>query len=107
MHPARALARTSSALERASAPAGPSAPRYGRLATGFAAVLRARSQQIEDVLRPFAMGSANDFYCRPDIPPKKLANAARTWVNVKPEDVIGLIDCTLFGSAKDCVLFTA
>ena len=49
---------------------------------------------------------SSDVYIAPDIPPKKLSNAiSKTKVSAE-EEVIGLIDCTVFGSAKDCLLFT-
>src|SRR5262249_32038345 len=47
----------------------------------------------------------SDFYVTPNIPGKKLANA-RIACNVpQDEQILALIDCTVFGSAKDCILF--
>ncbi len=45
------------------------------------------------------------LYIDPDIPPKKIANARITTQIPSDERVLGLIDCTLFGSAKNCILF--
>jgi len=45
------------------------------------------------------------LFVTPDIPRKKLANA-RSACKVGPQErIIGLIDCTVFGSAKNCLLF--
>jgi hypothetical protein len=41
----------------------------------------------------------------PDIPPSKLANARASCGITEDTRVVGLIDITVFGSAKDCMLF--
>jgi hypothetical protein len=52
---------------------------------------------------------ANDsqyrFYLAPSIPPNKLANATAKACVPVDEKVLGLIDCTIFGSASDCLIF--
>jgi hypothetical protein len=45
------------------------------------------------------------LYLAPEIPPNKLTNAC-TITNTPPERGLALIDCTVFGSAKNCLLFT-
>lgn len=50
------------------------------------------------------------FRCIPDIPEKKLSNAMASYGSqggIRPEDVLVLCDCTLFGSAKEGFLLTA
>jgi len=48
------------------------------------------------------------WYRQPDIPPKKLKNAISTYANsITPEQVLGLADGTLFGSAKEGCLLTS
>jgi hypothetical protein len=47
----------------------------------------------------------NGVYLDPGIPPKKLTNAFQS-CGIPPETtVIGLIDTTVLGSAKDCIVF--
>ena len=47
----------------------------------------------------------NGLFAEPDIPPEKLANA-RARCGVPPfERILGMIDCTVFGSAENCLLF--
>ena len=46
-----------------------------------------------------------DFHIAPKIPADKLANARASAAVPKQEGVVALIDCTLFGSAKDCLVF--
>lgn len=46
-----------------------------------------------------------DLYVAPGIPRDKLMNAREKCAVPEGEHILGLIDCTLFGSAKDCVLF--
>jgi hypothetical protein len=45
------------------------------------------------------------LYLAPSIPPKKLANATMKACVPADEKVLGLIDCTIFGSASDCLVF--
>ena len=50
------------------------------------------------------------FRCIPDIPEKKLSNAMASYGaqgGIRPDDVLVLCDCTLFGSAKEGFLLTA
>ena len=42
----------------------------------------------------------------PGIPPKKVSNAISKNTYFGTDPIIGLIDCTVFGSAKDNVMFT-
>jgi len=49
----------------------------------------------------------NQWYCSPDIPQKKLDRAIRKYASgVKFEDVLALLDGTVFGSAQMGVLLT-
>jgi TIR domain-containing protein len=45
------------------------------------------------------------LYVDPEIPPEKLANATRSSGVPPTEHILGLIDCTVFGSSKNCLLF--
>ncbi len=45
------------------------------------------------------------FYFAPDIPPAKLKKARQSCEVAENDETIALIDCTLFGSANDCVMF--
>ena len=45
------------------------------------------------------------LYVLPDIPPRKLNNARRQSKVPTAEKIFGLIDCTVFGSAKNGILF--
>ena len=54
------------------------------------------------VLRKFT--SAPALYIHPDIPSDKLANASAK-CKVVSSDILALLDNTVFGSAKDCLLF--
>jgi len=47
----------------------------------------------------------NGFYLAPDIPPKKLANARLACAVPQGEEVLGVLDCTSFGSAKKGMVF--
>ena len=46
------------------------------------------------------------FYRLTNVPDRKLAGATQSCKLGKGEYILALIDCTLFGSASDCVLFT-
>lgn len=48
---------------------------------------------------------ADGFYVAPDIPDKKLQNASAACQLPADERVLGLIDATRFGNAKNCLLF--
>lgn len=45
------------------------------------------------------------LYVSPNIPAKKLSNATAKAQVPPDETILGLIDCTVFGSANDCLLF--
>jgi hypothetical protein len=47
----------------------------------------------------------SELYLAPSIPPKKLANATTKACVPADEKVLGLIDCTIFGSASSCLVF--
>lgn len=49
---------------------------------------------------------ASDLYVAPEIPQKKLVNARRVCEVSDDEEIVGLLDCTLFGAATDCVLWS-
>jgi actin-like ATPase involved in cell morphogenesis len=55
---------------------------------------------IISILRKFP-----NIFVYPKIPEKKLANARRSCNVPAFEPILGLIDCTTFGSANNCVLF--
>ncbi len=46
------------------------------------------------------------YYHAPDIPERKLENARTSCRIPGDKRILGLVDCTMFGSAKDCVVFT-
>jgi hypothetical protein len=47
----------------------------------------------------------SSLYVSPNIPPKKLTNATSKAQVPADEKVLGLIDCTVFGSASDSLVF--
>jgi hypothetical protein len=47
----------------------------------------------------------SELYLAPSIPPKKLANATTKACVPADEKVLGLIDCTILGSASSCLVF--
>jgi hypothetical protein len=51
-------------------------------------------------------GKEDDLHVKPDIPAKKVRNATRSCKVPSNETIIGLIDCTVFGSAKNALVFT-
>jgi hypothetical protein len=57
--------------------------------------------RVAQVLKPFE----SEIHLAPNIPPKKLANATRAARVPVDEPVLGLIDCSLFGSAFRCLVF--
>jgi ATP-dependent 26S proteasome regulatory subunit len=61
------------------------------------------STVIEKALGRFR--TAPDFFSAPNIPPEKLANAANELQLQDLDSVHALIDCTFWGSAKDCIAF--
>ena len=62
-------------------------------------------QVVLAILQKF--GPASDFYISPKIPVDKLLNAREKCGVDSGRKILALLDCTLFGSAKDCVLFDA
>ena len=64
---------------------------------------------IESIIRENINKLKNDYtniYVSPDIPPKKLDNAVAAYArDVQPGYVLALYDQTVFGSAKDGILF--
>jgi hypothetical protein len=61
--------------------------------------------QILAVLRGFQ--PQDGFHVYPKIPERKLKNAVERCRVHPMENVLALIDCTVFGSAKNCVLITS
>ncbi|MEW6350472.1 MAG: hypothetical protein AB1646_15520 [Thermodesulfobacteriota bacterium] len=58
---------------------------------------------IKDALKKSVTGGG--IYLAPEIPPAKLKNARQSCEVADDDETIALIDCTLFGSASDCVMF--
>ncbi len=65
--------------------------------------VRLRPEVLQESLRPFVQLSS--LYLAPSIPDKKLRNARKFCEVPDEEEVLALIDCTVFGSASDAVLF--
>jgi len=65
--------------------------------------VRLHAELLHEVLRPF--GQLASVYMLPNIPDKKLRNARKFCEVPDEEDVLALIDCTVFGSASDALLF--
>lgn len=61
-------------------------------------------ERVREILKGF--GGTPDYYVDPNIPSNKLANARKVCGLTPLDMVIALIDCTVFGSATDCVVFT-
>jgi outer membrane protein assembly factor BamD (BamD/ComL family) len=61
-------------------------------------------EKILDVLKRFASRSSH-LHLDPDIPAKKLRNGRKACEVPESEQILGLLDFTVFGSAKDCLLF--
>ena len=59
--------------------------------------------QILDLIR--SLLPQDGLFVEPDVPPKKLANATRACALPPTERVLAVIDCTVFGSAKNCLVF--
>lgn len=64
--------------------------------------------QARETLADYRRRITNDkIHLAPDIPPKKLANARKTYAKTAPdEDVLALVDITVFGGAKDGMVLT-
>ena len=74
-------------------PAAPPLPRPGALADTV----------VLGILR--GVGAVHGLYVAPDIPPKKLQNAQVSCQVPADEQILGLIDATVFGSAKNGLAF--
>lgn len=59
------------------------------------------------VLAALRRSAIDGLYVRPDIPADKLANARRAVGLDKTAHVLAVLDRTLLGSAKDCLVFTS
>ena len=71
--------------------------------TDFGAIVRRVLQQAKGNL---GFGF-DELFIAPDIPPKKLANAVAKCDVPDDDEVVGLVDLTVFGSAKDAFVFGA
>lgn len=60
--------------------------------------------QVQDFFRKHVTKGTCYFF--PEIPQEKLANAREACELLPQEEVVVLVDCTVFGSAKNCILFT-
>jgi hypothetical protein len=60
-------------------------------------------ERVLEVLQRYAGQSG--LYVSPNIPPKKLSNATAKAQVPGDETILGLLDCTTFGSANDSLLF--
>jgi TPR repeat protein len=70
----------------------------GHTAEDVERLIRAAFDQIAEFDR---------LYRYPDIPEKKLSNAQNTYApKIERKDILGLVDCTVWGSAKDGCLLT-
>jgi serine/threonine protein kinase len=72
-------------------------------ATLTGAALEALPERVAQVLAAYS--SQSGLYLAPNIPAKKLANATEKARVPADEKVLGLIDCTVFGSATDSLIF--
>jgi len=61
------------------------------------------TEAVLGVLRGYQ--ARKTLYFAPNIPSHKLTNASSRCNIPSDEQVLALIDCTVFGSAKDCILF--
>lgn len=59
--------------------------------------------RVRKILRDFP--SSRSIYLAPSIPSKKLENARQAAAVPRDEEVIGLLDATVFGSAKESMVF--
>ena len=60
-------------------------------------------ERVLSVLEKVA--AADGVYVYPDLPANKIENAIQTSKIPPYEEILGLVDCTVFGSAKDCMVF--
>ncbi len=57
---------------------------------------------VLDILKE---SKAQSLYSSPGIPPKKITNATKSCMVPENEKIIGIIDCTFWGSATDAMVF--
>lgn len=62
------------------------------------------ADQKAKMLRVLRRHTTMDLYVAPNIPPDKLANARRTCVTPADEEVLALVNSTVFGSAENALL---
>jgi serine/threonine protein kinase len=74
------------------------------IAEAVLAALR-RHSPVKDPAKNLG-ANALGYYVAPDILERKIGNARKSCSIPNDERVVGLIDCTFFGSASDCVVFT-
>lgn len=60
-------------------------------------------ERILEILR--SQGSLSGFYVHPNIPVRKMTNATKSCAVPPSDTILGLIDCTVFGSASDALVF--
>ncbi|PKN23781.1 MAG: hypothetical protein CVU64_23655 [Deltaproteobacteria bacterium HGW-Deltaproteobacteria-21] len=81
--------------------------KYQALQAEMAEILLPEAQQLkEQILKVIKKAlPQTGLYMIPDIPKEKLANAKRACNFPKNDELLGLLDCTAFGSAKECLVF--
>ena len=62
-------------------------------------------QELRKICKKYA--GQQGYYCGGDIPLSKLQNARQSLKISGREDIFGLVDCTVFGSAKDAIAIAA
>lgn len=63
---------------------------------------------LEDLSKDITLSRCPKIFIKPNIPSKKLSNALSSYANnIKEEDVLLLVDDTVFGSAKDGLILTS
>jgi hypothetical protein len=63
---------------------------------------------LEDLSKDITLNRCPKIFIKPNIPSKKLSNAVLSYANnIKEEDVLLLVDDTVFGSAKDGLILTS
>jgi hypothetical protein len=90
-------------LEPALSPSAPDRVELEAPCESDAAALALWEETLMETLRPFV---GPDFFVAPAIPEAKLSRARAEADVPHEESVVALIDCTYFGSAANCVVFT-
>ncbi len=85
--------------------AGPSSAASGGAAEQSAAKSEPSEEDLLDLLRNFL--PQEGYFVAPEIPEKKLRNARERCQIPSSDRVLALVDCTVFGSAKNCLAFAA